>query len=225
LDNAPVKGDSSGGFPGGSGINVRPDGLKLFSTQAQGEAMNFSKGYAEGVAPLTMGSGQIGASFQEAAQFSARHMAAIDKIVQLNAHVGEGLMAFWAGAHTIAVNYLDGDAMSAATVLNVFAPSKGNGVNDQVEGGGQQSGGGGTSRLPEGKVVDTENTSKPNHPGLPQTIDLGDNASYTMPGAPNCLDIEMATPEASKAVQEPVHEHLAKVGGYEPAPYDPDNYR
>ncbi len=229
LDNAPVKGDSSGGFPGGSGINVRPDGLKLFSTQAEGEAENFTSSYQDGVAKLIMASAQIGGSFQEAAQFSGRHIQAIQKTEMLRQDASIGIAALGMGARTISINYLNGDATSAATlpqVLDAFDTSNGNGLRAQIEGSGQQSGGGNgnTSRLPEGHVVDTSNTGNPNHPGFSKTIELGDNASYTVPGASDCLDIEMLDRNDVEPVQLQVRDDLAKEE-YQPAPYNPDDYR
>ncbi|MDQ3716429.1 MAG: hypothetical protein M3381_10530 [Actinomycetota bacterium] len=233
LTKGPVKGDSTGGFPGGSGIEVRPDGLKLFSTQAEGEAKNFSSGFQDGVMPLSSASARIGSSFMEAAQFSARHGQAIAKTTELSKDVTIGLASLGMGAKTIAINYINGDATSAATlpeVLDAFDATKSNGLREMIEGDGQgtrggNSGGGNLVRLPEGHA-DQSNTSSrnPNDPAFANTIKLGDNASYTVPGAPDCQDIEVMDREDFQAVESQVRDDLAKEN-YKQAPYNPDNYR
>ncbi|MGI8720957.1 MAG: hypothetical protein ACR2JG_01880 [Geodermatophilaceae bacterium] len=233
LSKGPVKGDSSGGFPGGSGIEVRPDGLKRFSTQAEGEAKNFTSGFQDGVMPLTSASARIGGSFMEAAQFSARHGQAIEKTTDLSKDVYIGLASLGKGAQTIAINYINGDATSAATlpeVLAAFDPSKANGLREQIEGAGQgsgtgNSGGGNLSRLPEGHADQSDTSSRnPNDPAFSNTIKLGDNASYTVPGAADCQDIEVMDREDFEAVESQVRDDLAKEN-YQPAPYNPDDYR
>ena len=229
LDSAPVAGDSTGGFPSGSGIEVRPDGLKLFSTQAEGEAMNFATGYQEGVDPLMMASAQIGGSFQEAAQFSGRHGQAIQKTGMLSGDVSIGLTALGMGAKTIAIKYLNGDATSAATlpdVLDAFDVSKGNDLRDQVEAAGEPSknGNGAPVGLPTAQSVDPDDFANPHDPGRSDTIQLGDNASYTVAGASDCLDIEMATPATTAPVEAQFGDDLA-TEKYQPAPYKPDDYR
>ncbi len=231
INSAPVKGDSTGGFPGGSGIEVRPDGLKLFSTQAEGEAKNFTTGFIDGFMPLTQQAGQIGMSFQEAANFAGRHGEAINATSMLGKDATVGLLALGLGAKTIAINYINGDATSAATlpqVLDAFDASKGNGLRDDLERTDQEARAGSgkdkTVRLPEATPVDTDDFHNPTDPGFSKTIELGDNASYTVPGASDCLDIEMAGPETTNPVTEQYRDDLTKEN-YQPAPYDPDDYR
>lgn len=229
LDNPPVEGDSTAGF-GGRGIDVHPDGVKRFSTQAEAEAKQYSSGFADGVMPLMQASAQIGASFQEAAQFAGRHAQAFTATTMLSRDVTIGLAALGMGARTIAINYLNSDATSAATlpdVLGAFDTSGGNGLREQIEQAQQapaETGNDNTVRLPEPQPVDADDFTNPNDPGFANTIDLGDNASYTIPGAPDCLDIEMAGPETTQGVQAQYQDDLATVD-YEQAPYDPDSYR
>ncbi|MEJ7771121.1 MAG: hypothetical protein WKF51_04420 [Geodermatophilaceae bacterium] len=235
LNSDPVKGDAKDflGGAGGSGINVRPDGLKRFSTQAEAEAKNFVTGYGDGVVPLAQAAAKIGGSFQEAAQFSGRQGQAMQKTAKLSEDVFYGVSALGMGARTIAINYLNGDATSAATlpqVLDAFDASKGNGLRDQAAGEGQrrQSGPSGNDdrvRLPEAKPVDPAGFTNPNDPGLSEKVPLGDDANYTVPGTSDPSDVENADPQDDiMALEKKFRDDLAHQD-YEPAPYDPDDYR
>lgn len=233
MNNDPVRGDSKGVLPGGGGgdmgIDVHPDGVKKFSTQADGEAKNFTSSYQDGVTPLMAPSAKIGGSFMEAAHFSGRHGQAVQKNGMLSVDVFKGLLSLGQGARTIAINYINGDTTSAATmpqVLDAFDASAGNGLFDQGNGSGRpgQNGNDNPVSLPEPKPVEPGDFSNPNDPGFSQNIGLGDDANYTVPGAPDCQDIEMATPDSIIAVEQQFQDDLAHED-YEPAPYDPDDYR
>lgn len=232
LDSAPVKGDSanfltpgrSGG--GDSGIEVRPDGVKKFSTQAVEESKSFMSGYQDGVMPLMMETNKVGGSFWEAAYFSAMQGRAVQMTTLLNEDVRKGLDALGMGARTIAINYVNGDTTSAATlpeVRDAFDASKNNGLHQAGTRPGSH-GNGNLNVLPPAEDVETDDFTNPNDPGVSHTIQLGDNGSYTIPGATDCLDIEMATPEGVSDVVNQYQDDLAHQN-YEPAPYDPDDYR
>lgn len=233
MNSAPVRGDSSGGFPSaGEGINVRPDGVKRFSTQALEESQHFTTGFMNGVMPLTQASARIGSSFTEAAQFSARHKQALEKTNMLQEDVSIGVSALGFGAMTIAINYINGDATSAATMSDVESAfqARGNGLREMMEPNGQgpsagNNGGGNVTRLPDPEPADDSTpTRNVNDPGSWQTIDLGDDATYTVPGAPDCLDLEMMDRDDIESVESTVRDDLAHEE-YEVAPYDPDDYR
>lgn len=233
LNNDPVRGSGTGGFPGGgggSGIEVRPDGVKRFSTQAEGEGQNFSSSYQDGVAPLMMPAAKIGGSFMEAAEFSGRHGQAIQKNGMFSQDVTIGLMALGIGARTIAINYLNGDTTSAATlpqVLDAFDASSGNGLRDQAAGAANPGPNGNDSpmSLPEPQPIEPGEFSNPNDPGFSQDIQLGDDGSYTVPGATDCLDIEMADPQDDIMPVEKQFRDDLEHQDWQPAPYDPENYR
>lgn len=227
LNDTPTEGDSTGGFPSGGGIDVRPDGVKLFSTQADGEARNFSSNYADGVAPLTEQVGRIGASFQEAAYFTGQHGQGVQTVGLLGQDVSIGLTALGMGARTIAINYLNADATSAATlpdVVDAFDASSGNGLRDMVNQSGELSptGQDNPMSLPEAEPVTAEDFAGGDTED--ETIALGSNDEYTIPGdSPD--DIELLDYNDDLAPLEQQHRDDLGQVDYEAAPYDPGEYR
>lgn len=180
LNASPTKGDAKGGgFPGGGGgegIDVKPDGLRLFSSQAQGDAEDFMSAYGDVMPSLTQQGAKIGASFREASDFAAMHSQGAGALAMLSGDAGKGLMALGVGAQSIASKYLDGDATSAATmkdVQNAFDVSGGKGIfngGDAPAGKGPtgQGGGAGQGSLPGAgdrcPTDDVRNGDRPSYP-------------------------------------------------------------
>lgn len=226
LKDTPVTGDSTGGFPSGGGIDVRPDGVKRFSTQAQGEAQSFTSNYADGIAPLQGQTARIGSSFQEAAYFSGQHGQGVQRMGLLTTDVSIGLTALGVGARTIAINYLNADATSAASlpeVLDAFDASSGNGLRDQIMSSGElpATGQDNPVGLPDAEVITADEFTGDTDDG---TIALGSDAEYTLPGD-SSDDIEGLDYQDDLAPLEQQHRDDLGQVDFEPNPYNPDDYR
>ncbi|MDQ3733074.1 MAG: hypothetical protein M3400_03580 [Actinomycetota bacterium] len=185
LDRTPTKGDAKKFLPGGMsppGIDVSPDGVKVFSTQADGEAKDFHRSLGSGVTPLLGQPGLIGASFIEAADFADKLGQGIESMMLFNADVGIGLQALSLGAQTIAILYVNGDATSEATmndVLGAFDISKGNPLRPKP--GAEAP----TTSQKVRSYISPDHLDRdytPYDPHAPKTISLGKDGSYTVPG-------------------------------------------
>jgi len=198
LDRAPTTGDATKfltGGGGGGGIDVNPDGVKLFSTQATGEANDFRMSNLNGVMKLQPEASQIGESFYEAAYFSLEHEAGAEALRMFTEDAGKGLMALGQGAQTIAIDYINGDATTAATMQDVqsaFDVSGGTGMFNRpvpAETQAPTSAGGGTTEgvLPPPQPAG-EQDNTPYDPNAARTVSLG-QGSYTIPAdAPDDLE-------------------------------------
>lgn len=179
LNASPTRGDAKGGgFPGGGGgegIDVKPEGLKLFSSQALGDVKDFQSATGDVMPSLMEQSAKIGVSFREASDFAAVHSQGVGAIGKLSGDASKGLMALSLGAMSIGNKYLDGDATSAATmkdVQNAFDVSGGKGFfngADAPDGKGPtgQGGGGRPGSLPEAEPItadDVRNSERPSYP-------------------------------------------------------------
>ncbi len=216
LDSTPTRGNASAFVPGGSGIDVSPDGVKLFSTQATGEANDFRVSSQQGVQSLMGQASQIGASFMEADGFGVQHSAGLEAMMMFTGDAGIGLMALGQGAQTIAINYINGDATSAATMKDVesaFDVAGGNGLRTTPNGAGTapQTGQGNSSALPPPSTAGNTPNYAPHDPHADQTITQGDG-SYTVPGdAPN--DLERIDPQDIRNTDMQFRDDLAKLEG------------
>lgn len=202
LDSSPTRGNNKSVLPGSSnggapaGIDVHPDGVKLFSSQASGEAEDFQNNIQGGVTPLMQQTAKIGATFMEAADFAGRHGQGVEKLLTFSNDAMKGYLALSVGASTIAINYVNGDTTSAATMENVqsaFDVSGGKGIFNGTAAGAPASAPTGQDnpiKLPEA------DGSAPTvyDPHASRTIELGNGSTYVVPGdAPN--DLEQLDPQ------------------------------
>lgn len=192
LNNAPTTSDGAnfmtmgmGGDGAPGGINVSPDGVKQFSSQTCAEAMDLMKNFQDGVYPLARETGNIGGSFIEAAYFVGEAGQGMERLSAFQADVSDGLRALGLGARTIALNYINGDATSAATMSDVegaFDVSGGRGFKDMpvdpdaVRPVGQDA----PQQMPQANQVFDLPERDPNGA---QPIPLGSRDSYTVPAA------------------------------------------
>lgn len=190
LNRTPTQGNPTGGAPtgGAAGIDVQPDGVKLFGSQATGEAETFVKNFKDGVSKLIMEGAGIGASFQEAEYFVKQHADGINQLSVLTGDVTQGLVAFGLGARTVALKYQFADTTSAATMSDVqsaFDVSGGKGYHDQPAPPPGPTGQQAPVKLPPPQYVDSSDMASynPNDPSRTEVIGLGDNAFYIVPGA------------------------------------------
>ncbi len=193
LNNAPTTSDGtnflslgmgSGGSPGG--IDVSPDGVKQFSSQTCAEAMDLMRNFNDGVTPLGRETGNIGGSFVEAAHFLGGASQGMERLSRFQADAQDGLNALGRGAYTIAINYINGDATSAATMSDVesaFDIAGGRGYNNApVDNSAPPppTGQDAPVSLPAANNVDNLPQRDPNGA---QNIPLGSRDSYTVPAA------------------------------------------
>ncbi len=210
LNNAPTKGDGKsfmGGSGGSQGIDVSPDGVKQFSGQAMGEFKDFMSNFSRGVVPLAQQHAKIGPAFMEAEYFINTVTQANNRLVQFQTDAGNGLMALGTGASAIAINYINGDATSAATMSDVehaFDTSNGTGYrNAPVDPNAppKVTGQDAPVSLPKADYVDPRDFTR--DPNAPETINLGPNDSYTIPASgPNDLERMGIQEEAGKLAQK-----------------------
>lgn len=201
LQDTPSKGE--GGSAGGSGIDVRPDGLARFGNQAEEEATALGSNVGNGVDRLRMASTRIGNTFHEAFYFDQLHTRGVARLHMFTQEAEMGVRALGDGAKSIGNTYVNGDATSAATMKDVqraFTAVRGEGGASGQSTAGSASAGGqenGASTLPpaEREVVadlrkeGQEGESNSNTRREDQTIDLGKDATYTVPApAPNDLE-------------------------------------
>lgn len=185
LNNAPTKGDKAGGqgFPSGTGIDVKPDGVKLFSTQATGEAEDFVQSAANGVLPLQEQIGKIGASFQEAEYFMQQHSQGFERLAMFNKDAMQGMMALGVGARTIAIDYVNADTTTAAKMSDVeqaFDVAGGKGFVNGASTGGENNNPRGQDnpvKLPEAQRPSPQDYG----PTDPNTVKLGTRDIYQIP--------------------------------------------
>lgn len=230
LDSAPTAGDGTGGnaMPGHGMIDVKPDGVKLFSTQADGEAKDFQSNFADGVAPLMGQSAKIGAPFYEASDFAEKHGQGFEAMGLFHADAQKGLIALSQGARTVAMNYLDGDSTSAATMTDVehaFDVSGGKGLFNAptpADGSAPPTGQQHPGTLPPAQTVDPDDYAT--NPDVTESIPLGDHDSYTIP-AEGSDDIERLDPQDDIQETEKKFQDDLADQDFEPAPYSPDDYR
>lgn len=234
LDSSPTRGNNKSVLPGlnsssmPAGIDVEPDGVKLFSSQTFGEADEFFTNVQDGVLPLLQQTAKIGGSFMEAADFMGRHGQGVEKLVLFSEDARKGYVALSFGASTIAINYINGDATSAATMENVqsaFDVSGGKGIFNGTPAGepadDHPTGQGAPIKLPE------PNGAAPTvyDPHASRTIELGDNGStYVVSGdAPD--DLERLDPQDDIASwNEKFRDDLAHVAREQPEEPDPQIY-
>jgi len=203
LRDTPSEGDRPPGMPAGldGGIDVRPDSLTRFANQTLSEARAFARNMHDGVDPLQAHSSNIGKAFTEAVDFEVAHTQGIQKLRMFTAEAELGTSLLGEGARSIGSTYLNGDAMSAATLKDVetaFNPAKGQSVFDQPEAGAPTkpapTGEAGNGNIPEADPeavakIQAEATEAAESGGFDPTgrseditVDLGKNATYTIPG-------------------------------------------
>jgi len=192
LNNAPTTSDGKnflsmgmggGGAPGG--IDVSPDGVKQFSSQSCAEAMDLMMNFNDGVMPLARETGKIGGSFIEAAYFLGEASQGMERLAKFQADASAGVLALGQGAYSIALNYINGDATSAATMSDVeraFDVAGGRGfknapVDDTAP---RPTGQDAPSRMPKANDLGDLPQRDPNGA---QNIPLGSRDSYTVPAS------------------------------------------
>ncbi|MDQ3734963.1 MAG: hypothetical protein M3400_13405 [Actinomycetota bacterium] len=195
LNRSPTEGDANAFMPGsggGGGIDVNPDGVKVFASQANGEAADFRTSLSNGVNELIPEAAKIGNPFYEAEAFALEHGAGVEALMLFSQDAGKGLMALGMGAASIAVTYINGDATSSATlsdVQNAFDVSGGTGMFNGPSAPDQNQAATPGDRLGNATGRDEHQNYVPRDPHAAHTIDLGRNDSYTIPGdAPDDLE-------------------------------------
>lgn len=216
LDRGRTEGDASAFLPGGGsrGIEVSPDGVKVFASQANGEAEDFQRSSTEGMLSLQSEAGTIGRSFLEAEAFNLQHDAGLEALGLFTTDAGKGLMALGAGAASIAITYINGDTTSAATLKDVqdaFDVSGGRGMfnrptpegnPDQASTGGNTLNGGAPGRDDHANIYD---------PHAAKDIRTGEG-TYTVPAdAPD--DLERLDPSEIRETTEKWRDDLGKTEG------------
>ncbi len=212
LDRAKTEGDASAFLPGGGqGINVSPDGVKVFASQVNGESTDFVKSSSDGVMSMAGESNRIGASFMEAEAFALDHAAGFEALTMFSTDVHKGLMALGTGAASIAITYLNGDTTTAATLKDVqdaFDVSGGQGMfnGPQAPAGPDRAATGGNT-LPRGPVGDDHYNTYDPHDS--RTIHTGDG-TYTVPADAND-DLERLDPNELREVYQQYADDLGKM--------------
>lgn len=215
LDSAPTKGDASAFLPGG-GIDVQTDGVKVFSTEATGEAKDFMSSASHGMQSLLGQAGAIGPTFQEAEGFLLQHGAGTEALGMFTTDASIGIRALGQGAQTIAINYINGDTTSAATMKDVegaFDVAGGNGLRTAPNGAGKDTttGQDHPGSLPPPGAASHRPDYTPYDPHADKTITVGDGG-YTIPGdAPN--DLENIDLDDVRNTDGKFRDDLGKTGG------------
>lgn len=211
---------------GGGDIKVDTDGVMGFAKNVGQEMMTFQGNISGGVNPLTSTAmTAVGRSgIDSAVFFQQQHSKYFQAAMLMVADAQKGLMALQQGGFTVAANYLNADAESAAKVgdvVDAFNPPPGRTSLDDLL--SQEPKDGEKPALPtdqevqdridqvtaqDGSPLDPSGQSDaPASDGTPQdkVIDMGDGTTYTVPGdyqGVESTDNQQQVPNDQKTYEE-----------------------